>query len=78
MKSTFGLCLLLTGLAFLAMSTLVGRVGASRGSVTIYFVPVVAIVMGVVVRDETIAIVSLLGTALVLLGAYLTSRAERS
>lgn len=67
-----------TGLAFLAMSTLVGRVGASRGSVTIYFVPVVAIVLGVVVRDESIAIISLIGTALVLLGAYLTSRAERT
>ena len=67
-----------TGLAFLAMSTLVGRVGASRGSVTIYFVPVVAIVLGVVIRDETIAFISLVGTGLVLLGAYLTSRAERS
>ena len=65
-----------TGLAFLAMSTLVGRVGASRGSVTIYFVPVVAIVLGVLLRDETIAIVSLVGTAFVLTGAYLTSRAE--
>ena len=67
-----------TGLAFLAMSTLVGRVGASRGSVTIYFVPVVAIVLGVVVRNESIAIISLIGTALVLFGAYLTSRAERA
>jgi drug/metabolite transporter (DMT)-like permease len=66
-----------TGLAFLAMSTLVGRVGASRGSVTIYFVPIVAIVLGVVVRNESIALISLIGTALVLLGAYLTSRAER-
>ena len=65
-----------TGLAFMGMSTLVGRVGASRGSVTIYFVPVVAIVLGVVLRDERIAFVSLLGTALVLMGAYLTSRAQ--
>lgn len=65
-----------TGLAFVAMSTLVGRVGASRGSVTIYFVPVVAIVLGVVLRSESIAAISLIGTALVLLGAYLTSRAE--
>lgn len=67
-----------TGVAFLAMSTLVGRVGASRGSVTIYFVPVVAIVLGVVVRSESIAVISLVGTALVLVGAYLTSRAVRS
>ena len=66
-----------TGLAFVAMSTLVGRVGASRGSVTIYFVPVVAIVLGVLIRDESVAFVSLVGTALVLTGAYLTSRAEK-
>lgn len=63
-----------TGLAFLAFTTLAGRVGAARGSVTIYFVPVVAIVLGVVVRGEPVYALSLLGAALVMLGAYLTSR----
>jgi drug/metabolite transporter (DMT)-like permease len=67
-----------TGLAFVGMTTLAGRVGAARGSVTIYFVPVVAIVLGVLFQNETVAIVSLIGTALVLFGAYLTSRAERT
>jgi drug/metabolite transporter (DMT)-like permease len=67
-----------TGLAFVGMTTLAGRVGAARGSVTIYFIPVVAIALGLLFRDETIAIVSLVGTALVLFGAYLTSRAERT
>lgn len=66
-----------TGLAFVWMTVLAGRVGPSRGSVTIYFIPVVAIALGVIFRDESIAMVSLFGTALVLLGAYLTSRAER-
>ena len=66
-----------TGLAFLWMATLAGRVGASRASVTIYFIPVVAIALGAIFRDEAIALLSLVGTALVLLGAYLTSRAER-
>jgi drug/metabolite transporter (DMT)-like permease len=65
-----------TGLAFVAMTVLVGRVGASRGSIAIYFIPVVAIALGVVFRDESIALVSIFGTALVILGAYLTSRAE--
>jgi drug/metabolite transporter (DMT)-like permease len=65
-----------TGLAFVAMATLVGRVGATRGSVAIYFLPVVAIALGVVFLDETVAPISLLGTALVLVGAYLTSRRE--
>lgn len=67
-----------TGLAFVAMTTLVGRVGATRGSVAIYFLPVVAIALGVVFRDETVAAISLAGTGLVLAGAYLTSRRERS
>lgn len=66
-----------TGLAFAAFSTLAGRVGASRGSVTVYFIPVVAIVLGVLLRDETVAALSLAGTALVLLGAYLTGRRSR-
>ena len=67
-----------TGLAFVWMSALAGRVGASRGSITIYFIPVVAIVLGTLFRDESIAVLSLVGTGFVLLGAYLTSRAESS
>lgn len=65
-----------TGWAFVAMTTLVGRVGATRGSVAIYFLPVVAIALGVIFRDETIAAISLVGAGLVLAGAYLTSRRE--
>ena len=65
-----------TGWAFVAMTTLVGRVGATRGSVAIYFLPVVAIALGVIFRDERIAAISLVGTGLVLAGAYLTSRRE--
>ena len=65
-----------TGWALVAMTTLVGRVGATRGSVAIYFLPVVAIALGVIFRDETVAAISLVGTAIVLGGAYLTSRRE--
>ena len=67
-----------TGWAFVAMTTLVGRAGAIRGSIANYFVPIVAIALGVIFRDETIAAISLVGTGLVLAGAYLTSRRERS
>ena len=67
-----------TGLAFVWMTTLVGRVGAARGSVTIYFVPIVAIVLGAVVRDESIAAIALLGTAMVIGGAFLTSRKQQA
>ena len=65
-----------TALAFVTMTTLVGRVGPARGSVTIYFVPIVAIVLGGFVRNEDISPVSLAGTALVLLGAFLASRSQ--
>jgi drug/metabolite transporter (DMT)-like permease len=65
-----------TGVAFIAATTLFGRVGATRGSVAVYFVPVVAIVAGVAFRDEHVAALSLLGALLVLGGAALASRAE--
>lgn len=66
-----------TALAFVGFTTLLGRVGAARGSVTIYFLPLVAMVLGAVVRKETIAALSIAGTGLVLVGAYMASRAER-
>jgi drug/metabolite transporter (DMT)-like permease len=65
-----------TALAYVWFTTLVGRVGATRGSVTLYFVPVVAILLGALLLSESIAAVAILGTALVLAGAYLTSREE--
>ena len=67
-----------SGLAFVAMANLVGRAGATRGAVAIYFVPVVALVLGVTLRGERPALVSLAGVLLVLVGAYLTSRRERT
>ncbi|HEX2031783.1 MAG TPA: DMT family transporter [Actinomycetota bacterium] len=66
-----------TGVAFIAMVTLVGRAGATRGAVAIYFLPVVAVVLGVTFRGEPVHRLSLIGIALVLGGAYLTSRRER-
>lgn len=67
-----------TALAFVGMTTLVGRVGAARGSVAIYFIPAVAILLGAVFNDESIALVSIAGSALVTAGAYLTSRKDTS
>jgi drug/metabolite transporter (DMT)-like permease len=67
-----------TGLAFVLMTTLVGRVGGPRGAVATYFIPVVAIALGVIFLNERVAPVALLGPALVLEGAWLTSRREVS
>ena len=65
-----------TGLAFVLMATLVGRVGGTRGSVAIYFVPLVAIFLGVLARDERIEVLAIAGAGLVLLGAWAMSRRE--
>jgi drug/metabolite transporter (DMT)-like permease len=67
-----------TALAFVWFATLAGRVGPTRGSLTIYFIPVVAIVLGALLLDESIHVAAIFGTALVLAGAYLTSRQERT
>lgn len=65
-----------TGLGFVLMATLVGRVGGPRGSVAIYFVPIVAIVVGMVFRGESLAPMAAVGTVLVLIGAWIASRKE--
>ncbi len=70
--------LLGTGIAYIAMATLVGRMGATRGAVAIYLMPVVALVFGVVLRDETVSLAGGAGIALILLGAWLTTRRDSS
>ena len=65
-----------TGMAYVIMASLVGRVGPTRGSVSINFLPIVAMVLGVVFRDEIILPIQIAGTGLVLVGAWLTSRRE--
>jgi drug/metabolite transporter (DMT)-like permease len=66
-----------TGLAFVLMTTLVGRVGGTRGSTPIYFVPVVAILIGVVFRGEHVHPLAVAGSVLVVGGAWMASRRER-
>jgi drug/metabolite transporter (DMT)-like permease len=66
-----------TGLAFVAMVTLAGRVGASRGSIAIYFTPIVAVALGVLLLDEQVTPSALVGVVLVIVGAWLTSRRDR-
>lgn len=75
--ATVALGALGTGLAFYAGATLMGRVGATRGSLLGYLIPVVAVSLGVVFRNEQVVFVSLVGMVLVLLGAFVASRAGR-
>lgn len=64
-----------TGIARSFMATLIGRVGPTRSSLVGYLVPVVAIVLGVGIRDESLAALELVGTGLILVGAFVVSRA---
>ncbi|MCH9648426.1 MAG: DMT family transporter [Deltaproteobacteria bacterium] len=67
-----------TGLAFVMMISLVGKVGSTRGSVPIYLGAPVAVALGFALRGEAIEPTALAGTALVVAGAWLTSRKDRA
>jgi drug/metabolite transporter (DMT)-like permease len=86
LESTFGWTSLLalvalgalgTGVAFKWFSQLIAHVGPARASVAIYLVPVVAVALGTAVNDERFHVAALAGTAMVVGGAYLTSRPAR-
>jgi drug/metabolite transporter (DMT)-like permease len=63
-----------TGIAFALMASLVGRVGATRASFIAYGIPVVALVLGVVFRNDDVTAPALVGIVLVLVGAVFASR----
>lgn len=65
-----------TGLAFLIMGTLVGRVGSTRASFITYLIPVVALGLGVVVQGDHVDALAVGGVVLVIGGALLAGRAE--
>ena len=66
-----------TGIARTFFAILASRAGAPRASLVSYFVPVVAVVLGVVFRDETVTAIELAGLALILSSAWFVSRAQR-
>ena len=66
-----------TGIAYALATTLAGRVGSTRTSVTTYIVPVVALFLGAIVRDEVVAGLALAGCGVALAGAFLTNRSRK-
>jgi drug/metabolite transporter (DMT)-like permease len=67
-----------TALAYVAMANNAGRLGSSRASASIYLIPVVSLFLGAVVRHESVAVLSVLGCVVALLGAYLATSTARS
>jgi drug/metabolite transporter (DMT)-like permease len=65
-----------TGLAFVAMTELAKRVGGTRASIGIYFIPMVATILGIMFRAERPAGLAFVGMGFVIVGAWLSSRRE--
>lgn len=65
-----------TGLAFVMMARLAGSVGPTRSAFITYVIPVVALALGVIFRDEVISPIAIVGVVLVIAGAVLASRRE--
>jgi drug/metabolite transporter (DMT)-like permease len=75
------LCLLALGalgtaIANVLTATAAGRFGATRAAATTFLMPGVALILGLVVRKETVAPISIVGAAVCLLGAWLIRRAN--
>lgn len=67
-----------TGLANVLVAVAAGRIGAARASTTTFLIPVVALILGVLVRGERVAWLSIGGSALCLAGAVVIQRARRA
>lgn len=65
-----------TGIARAMHVALVGRVGPSRGAIAGYTIPVIALLLGVLVRNETVATVQVVAVGVAVTGAWLVSRKE--
>jgi drug/metabolite transporter (DMT)-like permease len=63
-----------TGVAQVLSAIAAGRLGATLASSTAFLIPVVALVLGVVVRHEHVSAVTIIGAALCLLGAAILRR----
>jgi drug/metabolite transporter (DMT)-like permease len=67
----FALGALGTCVAYLLAATAAGRLGATRAAATTFLIPVVALILGVAIRHEHVAAVSVIGAAICLGGAWL-------
>lgn len=67
-----------TGLAFALYGLLLARTGPVRGMIGVFFTPVVATVLGVAFRSEPLSAISVAGMMVVIVGAVMTSRPDRT
>lgn len=60
-----------TAIANILTATAAGRLGATKASATAFLIPVVALILGIVVRHERVTTLSLVGAAICLFGAFI-------
>ncbi|HKU59938.1 MAG TPA: DMT family transporter [Gemmatimonadales bacterium] len=65
-----------TGLAYVLTVMAAGRVGATKAAATAFLIPPVSLLLGVLVRHEHVATLSVVGGAVCLAGAWLMRRAQ--
>jgi drug/metabolite transporter (DMT)-like permease len=65
-----------TAIANVLAATAAGRMGATTSSATAFLIPVVALILGVVIRHEHVAALSIVGAAVCLAGAWLVRQAR--
>ena len=65
-----------TGAAFSIYGALLTRTGPVRGMIGTFFTPIVALGLGIALRDEPITALTIVGLGVVIAGAVMTSRPE--
>jgi drug/metabolite transporter (DMT)-like permease len=60
-----------TAIAHVLAATAAGRLGATRAAATTFLMPVVALVLGVTIRGERVEVLSIVGAAVCLAGAWM-------
>jgi drug/metabolite transporter (DMT)-like permease len=65
-----------TAIANVLLASAAGRFGAARASGTTFLIPFVALALGVIVRHEQVAVVSIAGSLVCLSGAWFMKRAS--
>jgi drug/metabolite transporter (DMT)-like permease len=78
LAALLALGVLSTGIAFAIMSVSAGRFGAARAASTAFLIPAEALVLGVVFRGEHVALVSVFGGAICVVGALIMRSERRS
>ena len=60
-----------TGVAYVVLAVAADRLGATRASATMFLIPAVALVLGVAIRGERVAMLSVIGSVVCVCGAWL-------